>query len=149
MVSTRQAGRGDSGHTLIVALMAVLVLGAALALVAGSLVSRMQRLRGETRTTSLLALSDAAVARSLAEMAARPSAGGFEEMPFGGGTIESEVRHGAAGSFVIVAASRFQGTEMRVEARGVTTDLGPRVTGWRRLPVKRESGGGGFRPPER
>jgi type II secretory pathway pseudopilin PulG len=144
----RSRVRRESGHTLLIALIAVLVLGAALALVAGSLVSRMQRLRVETRATSLLALSDAAVARSLAEMAGRPSAGGFDEMPFGGGTLESEVSHGAAGRFVIVARASFRGTEMRVEVRGVTTDQGPRVTGWRRLPAERDDGGGGFTRPE-
>lgn len=139
--------RRESGHTLVIALVAVLVLGAALALVAGSLVSRMQRLRVETRATSLLALSDAAVARTLAEIAARPFAGGFDERPFGGGTIASEVGHGADRRFVIVARSTFQGTEMAVEVRGVTTDLGPRVTAWRRLPAERDDGGGGFTPP--
>lgn len=147
--SIRRSGRRESGHTLVLALIAVLVLGAALALVAASLISRMQHLRLETRDTSLLALSDAAVARSLAEMAGRPSAGGFGSLPFGGGTIESEVSHGAAGRFVIVARATFRGTAMRVEVTGVTTELGPRVTGWRRLPVEREGGRGGFRPPDR
>lgn len=140
---------GQSGQALVLALMAVLVLGAALALVSGSLVSRMQRLRVETRQTALLALSDAAVAESLANLAGRPSAGGVAERPFGGGTIGSSVAHGAAGSFVIVARSSYRGAEMAVEVRGRTTELGPRVTSWRRLAPEEADGGGGFSVPGR
>lgn len=139
----------ERGQALVLALLAVLVLGAALALVAGSLVSRMQRLRVESRETALLALADAAVAETLANLAGRPSAGGLAEKPFGGGTVESTVAHGAAGAFTLVAHASFRGAEMGVEVRGRITDEGPRVTAWRRLPASGESGGGGFQPPDR
>ncbi len=140
---------GERGQALVLALLAVLVLGAALALVAGSLVSRMQSLRVETRETALLALADAAVAETLANLAGRPSAGGLDAKPFGGGTIESTVSLGAAGGFTLVARASYRGAAMEVEVRGRITDEGPRVTAWRRLPARSESGGGGFQPPGR
>lgn len=141
--------RGESGQALVLALAAVLVLGAALALVAGSLVSRMQRLRVETRDTALLALADAAVAETLANLAGRPSAGGLDPHAFGGGSIESEVSHGAGGAFRVVASASYRGGALRVEVRGLSTDEGPRVTSWRRLPARPDAGGGGFQPPAR
>ena len=141
---------GERGQALVLALLAVLVLGAALALVAGSLVSRMQRLRVESRETALLALADAAVAETLANLAGRPSAGGLAEKPFGGGTVESTVAHGAAGAFTLVARASYRGATIEVEVVGRIADEGPRVTGWRRLPTPPPaSRGGGFEPPDR
>lgn len=140
---------GERGQALVLALLAVLVLGAALALVAGSLVARMQGVRVETRETALLALTDAAVAETLAGLAGRPYGGGLAEKPFGGGTIESTVAHGAAGAFTLVARAAYRGAAMEVEVRGRITDEGPRVTAWRRLPTPEASRGGGFEPPDR
>ena len=137
---------GESGQALLLALIALILIGAALALVAGLLVGRMNRVQERTHATALLAISDAAVAETLANLAAWPSSPGVDRRPFGGGTLESRVTHGAGGSFTILAAATYRGRSIRVEARGRSTDLGPVVDAWRRLPPGGADRGGSFRP---
>jgi len=144
MVTGRRGG-SESGQALVVALVAVLLLGAALALVAGTLVSRMQRAQRAADDTTLLALTDAAVAETLADLAAWPVSPGVSTRDFGGGTIGSTVRHGGGKSFTIVAEATYRRRRLEGEGKGRMTDLGPQVDGWRRLPPAQETGGG-FQP---
>lgn len=148
-LGARSGAAGESreaGQALVVVLTVVLLLGVALALVAALLISRMQRAQDETRRVTLNALADAAMAETLANLAAYPRYGGVPERPFGGGTIESSVASGSGG-FVIHAEARFEGAELAVEARGRLGDLGPLVTAWRRLPPSEpDAGGGSFEP---
>lgn len=138
--------RRESGQALLVALIALVLIGAALALVAGLLVGRMNRVQERTRDTALLALSDAAVAETLADLAAWPSSPGVARRALGGGTIESRVAHGAGGTFTVVATAAYQGGALTVEARGRSTELGPVVDTWRRLPPAAGDRGGSIRP---
>lgn len=136
--------RADSGQGLVVALVALLLLGAVFALVAGMLVSRMQRAQDDARETVLLALADAAVAESLANLAAHPGSAGVERRPFGGGTIESTVTRTGREGFRLTAVATYRGEGLTVEAVGRLTELGPVVDGWRRVPASEaEEGGGG------
>lgn len=141
------ARKGESGQALLIALVVLLLLGAVLALVATLLVSRMERVQERTRDTALLALADAAVAESLANLAARPVSPGVERRPFGGGTIESRVTRGGGDRFTVVARATFRGGTLLVEAKGRLTELGPVVDSWRRVPASEARAGGSFRPP--
>lgn len=148
-----RAGKGSSdGHVLLVALMAILLLGAALSLLAGFLVQRMYRVRAELERTRLTALVDAAMAETLANLASNSVYPGVAERELGDGSIRSEVRHGTGGSFVIRARADLRGRAAAVEARGRRTPTGPRVTSWRRLPPPEPAPGethGGRSPPDR
>jgi hypothetical protein len=144
----RPLGIGEeSGQALLIALIALILIGVALALVAALLVGRMNRVQERTRDTALLALSDAALAETLADMAAWPASPGVDRRPFGGGTLESRVAHGAGGSFTVLATATFRGGILTVEARGRSTELGPVVDSWRRVPPSAGDRGGSFRPP--
>lgn len=146
-----RASRGsERGQALLAALVAVALLGAAFALLAGLLISRTNRVRDEVRRTELTALLDAAMAESLANLATSPVYPGVDEHPLGNGTIVTEVRHGTGGEFVIRAEARLRGAAVAAEARGRMTDTGPRVTSWRRQPAEADDEpgqGGRTRPP--
>ena len=144
------AGRpGERGQAMVVVLTLVLLLGVALAVVAALLVSRMERVQAESRRVAVSALSDAAMAETLAHLAALPTYGGVPERPFGGGTIRSTVEHGAGKTFVIRSVARFQGAAVEVEARGRIGGRGPEVESWRRLPpgASGDDSGSAFDPP--
>ncbi len=140
--------RGESGQALVVALTVVLLLAAAFGLVAGFLVSRMNLARDETRRTVLQALSDAAVAESVANLAASSVYPGLEERAFGGGTISSEVSHPAADLAVVRAEASYEGRRLVVDVRVKLSDEAlPNTIGWRRVPPAEAARGGSFKPP--
>jgi len=145
---TPRPRRAERGQALLTALVAVVLLGAAFALLASLLVARMNRVRDEVRRTELTALLDGAMAETLANLATSSVYPGVQEHPLGGGAIRTEVRHGAGGQFVIRAEARLHGARLAVEARGHTTDTGPRVTSWQRVVPEVEGvEGGRTRPP--
>lgn len=143
-IAPRRARGPEAGQALVLALVAVLLLTAALALAAGALVSRMQRVQRDADRTDLLALTDAAVAETLANLAAWPVSAGVEPRSFGGGTIRSSVRRGGAKSFTITAGASVRRGRLEVEVRGRLTEHGPVVDSWRRLPPAGEDAGGSF-----
>ncbi len=149
-MSGRAAGaRRESGQALVVALTVVLLLATAFGLVAGFLVSRMDRAREDTGRTVLLALSDAAVAESVANLAVSPYYPGVEEREFGGGTIASRVSRPAADLALVRAEASYEGQRLVVEVRvKLFEDAPPTTTGWRRVPsAEQATGGGSFKPP--
>ncbi len=136
--------RSESGQALVVALTVVLLLAAAFSLVAGFLVSRMSSARDDSRRIVLLALSDAAVAESVANLAASPFYPGVGERPFGGGTIASRVSRPAADLAVVRVRATYQGGALVVEARvRLSDDAPPTTVGWRRVPAAEAEGHGG------
>ena len=138
--------RAEAGQALVLALTVVLLLAAAFGLVAGFLVSRMNAARDDSRRTVLLALSDAAVAESVAHLAASPVYPGLEERAFGGGTIASRVSRPAADLAVVRARASFEGRTLVVDVEvRLSDDLPPTTVGWRRVPpAEAESHGGSF-----
>lgn len=141
----RLPGRGpEAGQAVVLALLAVLLLTAALALAAGTLVSRMQRIQRAADRTDLLALADAAVAETLANLAAWPVSGGVEPKSLGGGTIRSTVRRGGGKSFTITAEATVRRGNLTVEVKGRLTDHGPEVDSWRRVAAGESGAGGSF-----
>ena len=138
---------------MLMALLVLVLLGAAFALLAGLLIHRMHRVQRDLRHTDLTALSDAAMAETLANLATSPVYPGVTEHDLGAGTIRSTVRHGAGGAFTIEARASLHGRTVAVEAQGKMTPTGPRVTSWRRVPLAEAEAGapgrGGIEPSPR
>ncbi|HYL04806.1 MAG TPA: hypothetical protein VE075_02140 [Thermoanaerobaculia bacterium] len=123
----------DSGFALLVALFVVFLLSMALSLLGLSLALRLRVARDEARATMLTALCDAAVAETLAGVAAgQPD--GIDQHPFGGGSIGSQVQTLAAKHYRITATARIGGRVRTVLADVVRDDQGTRVVHWQRLP---------------
>jgi hypothetical protein len=127
--------RSESGHALIFALMALLMVSVAGALLAGSLLLHLRAAHHEADDVRLAALADAAVAASLAELAASPASRGLIEREFGGGGIASEIEHPEPERAVVVARAVYRGRTRRVHAEVRLTAAGPRVVAWRPLPA--------------
>lgn len=127
--------RGESGHVLAVVLLATLLLGAGLAIVAARATADRRALAADEERVVLGALADAAVAETLAALAARLRAPGVAPRPFGGGTHESTVTHHRGRRFTITAVARYRGRALAVEVEGRMARHGPVTDGWRRVPV--------------
>jgi hypothetical protein len=135
MVTARgRRRRSESGHALIFALMALLMVSVAGALLAGGLLLHLRAARHEAEGIRLTALADAAVAASLAELAASPFSRGLAEREFGGGSIASDIDRPEPGRAVLVVRAVYRGGTRRVRAEVRLTAAGPRVTAWRPLP---------------
>lgn len=114
-------------------LMAILLLSIGLALVGLSLQLRMELVRREARSITLTALSDAALAETLAELGEDALFPGVPEHALGSGRLRSEVRRLDAVRYEVVATALYAGHERTVEAE-IFRPLGapPRVVRWRR-----------------
>ena len=119
---------------LVTALVVILLLGGALAVLAASLQLRMRIVREEALRVRLTALSDSAVAATLAELAVAWSFSGLDARDYGGGRISSEVRPIDYDHVEVVARAAYAGRNRLVElrvSRLIGGDL--QVSGWRRL----------------
>lgn len=124
--------RRESGYALVTVLLAVFLLSVALALVGASLQLRMRLVQDEARDLRLRALSDAALAETLARLAESAYFDGVEEHPFGGGAIRSEVRFLAPGRFEVVATASYSWEERTVRAEVLRHPGQARVVRWER-----------------
>lgn len=124
--------RKEDGFALPGALLALLLLSVALALVAASLQLRMGLVQRESRSLTLTALSDAALAEALARLSEDAAFRGTPEHAFGGGTLENEVHPISGVQFDITASATYAGRKRVVEA-GVLRPPGQtaRVVQWR------------------
>jgi hypothetical protein len=122
----------DSGFALLIALFVVFLLSLSLSLIGLSLGLRLRVARDEARGTMLTALCDAAVAETLAGVAAGQF-GGVEEHSFGGGTIGGQVQKISATHYQITATAHLGGRTRIVMAGVVRDDQGTRVVHWQRL----------------
>ena len=122
----------DEGFARAFTLIAILLLSIALALVAVSLQLRMGLVRREARSVTLTALSDAALAETLAWLSEDPYYGGLPERDFGGGRLRSEVRFLSPGRYEVVATAVYAGRVRTVEAQVLSPPGAPaRVFRWR------------------
>lgn len=108
--------RREDGFALPGALLALLLLSVALALVAASLQLRMRLVLRESRSLTLTALSDAALAEALARLSEDAAFRGAPGHAFGGGSLESEVRPLSKVQFEVTATAAYAGRERVVEA---------------------------------
>ncbi len=122
----------QSGFALPGALLALLLLSVALALVGASLQLRMGLVQREARTVTLVALSDAAIAETLANLTYDSDYGGVRNRDLGGGRIASEVRRFSAVSFRVTATATFARRE-RIVVADIVRPVGQtaRVIDWR------------------
>lgn len=133
MVGPRK--RREQGYALLTALLVIFLLSTALALLGASLQLRMRLVREEGKTVILGALSDAAVAESLASLAQSASFTGSAEHDFGGGRISSKVTPlGGFGLYDVVASASFGGRKRVVQAEVYREPGRARMRWWRRLP---------------
>src|SRR5687767_4069234 len=100
---SRRMSRRDDGFALAAVLLAILLLSIGLALVAASLQLRMRLVRREAQSITLTALSDAALAQTLAELGEDPYYHGVPEHGLGPGRLRSEVRFLSPGRYEVVA----------------------------------------------
>ncbi len=121
----------QQGHGLILALVVVVVMMTALGLLASSMRLRMQEVQRELRTVSLIALTDAAMAETLAWLADDDRFDGVQEHPFGEGLISSEVRPLGPRSVEILARASYGGKRRALRAEVQLTRSGPLVLGLR------------------
>jgi ABC-type Co2+ transport system permease subunit len=110
--------------------MAVFIAATAVLLVGQHLHIGFSELQTERRQVNLIALSDAALAETLAGLAADPSFSGVSAHPFGNGTIASTVSPAGHGLVTVVARARFAGWQGTLKAEVEVT--GPRVVRWSR-----------------
>lgn len=123
----------ERGFALPAVLLAVLLLSIALALVAASLQLRMRLVRREAQSLTLTALSDAALAETLAWLTTNAHYQGVPEHPFGNGRYRSQVRLLAPGRYEVVATARYAGRTRIVEAEVVRpVGSAPQVVRWQR-----------------
>ena len=125
--------RKEEGFALAAVLLAVLLLSIGLAMVAASLQLRMGLVRREAQSVTLTALSDAALAETLAELGENAYYHGAPEHGLGPGRLRSKVRFLSPGRYEVVATAPYAGRERTVEAE-VLRPAGavPRVVRWTR-----------------
>lgn len=132
----RRAGR-ESGHALLLALMIIVLVGVAGTILTTTLGLHLKLARDESQRIQLVAMSDAAVAESLAEMAADPGFGGLGRREFGPGQIESVIEILGPNRRRIIATSMLAGgLQLRVAAEVRLQGKDIVVTSWQRLPAE-------------
>ena len=116
----------ESGVALLWALLATTAVAGSVLLVAGVVASRQPSSRYDHRNVVLTALSDAAMAETLAGLDADPAFSGIDERPFGAGRISSSVATTPFGLRLVTAVGEYQGWRLVVRVE-VAMEPGPRV----------------------
>lgn len=129
------SGRDERGFAVLLSLVVLLLVSIALALLAVSLRLEMWSATRNASRIRLTALSDAALAMTLARLAAnRGVYGGLEEEELDGGSMSSRVRRLGRGRMQIVVTVRYRGRMRVSEAVAQRTGTTLEVLRWRRLP---------------
>lgn len=116
----------QSGVALLWALLATTIVAGSVLLVASAVESRQPPDRYDQRSVVLIALSDAAMAETLAALDSDPSYSGIQERSFGGGRISSSVGATQFGLRLVTATGEYLGWRSEVRAE-VTMEPGPRI----------------------
>lgn len=124
-------GDRESGVALIFALIVLVAVAGMVAVVASSLQPRITSHEHLERTVRLTALADAAVAGTLAELAADRFDQGLAERALGEGTVSSTVTRVGQHEVEVVVLASVRGWRATVVAR-VDVQHGPRVLRWNR-----------------
>jgi lambda repressor-like predicted transcriptional regulator len=129
MVTARDAERGVA---LVFALAALTLVGLTIAAVATEISSRGAGVVLEERSVRTTALSDWAMAETMAALADKgPSFRGLSQRPVVGGTISSTVRRVGEWEVEVVAVGVREDWQSTIVAR-VSLLTGPRVVWWQR-----------------
>jgi hypothetical protein len=125
-------GKAERGVALVFALAALTLVAFTIAAVATEISSRGAGVVLEERSVRTTALSDWAMAESMAELAARGhSFRGIPERAVAGGTISSTIRLLGDWDVEVVAVGAREGWRSTIVAR-VSLLTGPRVVWWQR-----------------
>lgn len=118
------------GHVLLAALVVLMLVASAAALLASHFSLKVRLVSEESRRIHLVALSDAAMAEALAELAAESSFRGHGERQFGDGRIASRVRSLPHDQAEITATATYRGWTRRSRALVALQPNGPVVLTW-------------------
>jgi hypothetical protein len=122
------------GHALLAAIVVLLLVASAAALLASHLSLKARLVSQETRRIHLVALSDAAMAAALAELAAKSSFRGHDERAFGDGLIASRVRSLPDDQAEVTAVATYRGWRRQTRALVALQPSGPVLLTWSVLP---------------
>jgi hypothetical protein len=118
----------------MLALLAMVLVGAALTLLASLTLAEHKEVEREVDRIRLTALCDAGLAESLADLASG-GGGDVAERELGGGTVQAEVTTSGAGRRSVAVRARYRGRERLVRAEVDVSGSRPRVLDWRVLPA--------------
>jgi hypothetical protein len=110
--------RGERGYALLLALFALLTAELATLLAVSSLGIHLREVRDESEIIQLTAITDAAMAETLAELARSPAHRGLSRRPFADGWIESRVTR-IGGRYRLEARGGLGHREQHIEADAV------------------------------
>lgn len=127
----RRPLRRPSGHALVLALVVLVLVGAAGTAIAVTLQLESRTSLQESRRIRLVALGDAALAEALAELDRNEGFRGAPEHRLGQGTIASSVRTLGLDRYEVVATATVAGRRRETRAEVDTSGPTPRVVGWR------------------
>lgn len=122
---------GERGFTVLLGIIAMVLAAMAAAMVLELVHHDVGELRLEERSATLIALTDAALAETLARLAADPAFAGLPARLLGQGRISSTVERVEAGALVR-ARAEVAGWQAVLEAEIDLSAGVPRVTAWRR-----------------
>jgi hypothetical protein len=122
--------RAQRGAVLVFTLVVVVILTLGLALVVMVLDERQRALRLEIAGIELTALTDAALALTLAELASDPNYSGARRRELGRGEIESSVELLSPDAAEVLSRATFLGRSRTTRARVFLSRGAPRVLEW-------------------
>jgi hypothetical protein len=122
----------ERGFALLVGIFVVALVGVSVLLVLQYLQVRVDELRLEERTVTLTALTDAALAETLARLDTDPAFPGLGRRAFGRGAIASRVVATSGNGRRVAAEARFGRWRGLLEATVELGPSGPRVASWER-----------------
>lgn len=122
--------RRQRGSALLLAIVAVAIVAIAAQAVHGILMRGLQGFQAERRAVQLRALTDAALATTLARLSENPSLGRVSRQTLGDGFIESAIRAAEPGTVEVLATAQAGGRRGTVRAIVAMEPAGPRVVTW-------------------
>lgn len=129
----------QSGQALLLALLVLFLVSVALTIIASALAVREKAFQEEVRDVELRALTDAALARTLAELKRDRSYRGLGEEDFGPGRISSKVIPLGGRSVRVLAVATHGDRQKAIKAEvSLPLKAPPRVTSWERAAVPDE-----------
>ena len=127
-----RAATADAGFSVLLAIVAMVLTGVAMMMVLDAVNHDIGQLRLEERSTQLVALTDAALAETLAGLATDPAFAGVGRRALGDGQIASSVTAGPDGALVVRARAWFGGWRGELHADVRLGSGVPRVVRWSR-----------------
>jgi hypothetical protein len=122
----------QAGFSVLLAIVALMLTGVAMMMVLDAVNHDIGQLRLEERSSQLVALTDAALAETLAGLAADPAFSGVGRRALGAGQIASSVAAGSDGAVTVRSRAWFGGWRGELTAEvNLASDV-PGVVRWSR-----------------